>query len=459
MNLGILKAEFVQIWRIAWPLLIAQLAQMGTGVVDTMMAARYGEQDLAAIAIGYNIWLPIFLLVLGVLFATSTIVAQDYGAQRIDKIRSQLPQALWLAIVLGMITSPLAWFCEPLLQLLQLEPGTESKAMAYTRMVALGLPAAGLFHALRFHTQGLGVTKPFAVASVIGFLANIPLNYAFIFGQWGVPELGAEGCGIATALSMWLSVALIIAYIAVDKSIRAYLPAAHWVAPRWSILQEIVALGLPIGFTFFLEVGVFSLIALLVATLGDTAMASHQIAFNIWDMFYIPMLAIGTAMSTRMGHAIGAGNRAGIFSAFGAGCLVAAAISLGTTAILLTVPELIIAVYTDDTDIQQLATRLIRLAAFFILIDGVQIVGSFTLRAFKETRFPFVVMVVSYWLVALPLGWWLGLHQTDDMGDGAAGFWYATIAGIAVCAVLISLRVRSVLTAEVPSPKAVISTS
>ena len=92
MNLGLLQAEFVQIWRIAWPLLIAQLAQMGTGVVDTMMAARYGEQDLAAIAIGYNIWLPIFLLVLGVLFATSTIVAQDYGAQRIDKIREQFPQ-------------------------------------------------------------------------------------------------------------------------------------------------------------------------------------------------------------------------------------------------------------------------------------------------------------------------------------------------------------------------------
>ena len=118
---------------------------MGTGVVDTVMAARYGEQDLAAIAVGFNIWLPIYLLILGTIFATATIVAQDYGAGRIKKIQDSLPQSLWLAIFLGLIFSPAAWFSGPVMDLLGLERTTKVLALEYTQMVALGLPATGIF--------------------------------------------------------------------------------------------------------------------------------------------------------------------------------------------------------------------------------------------------------------------------------------------------------------------------
>ena len=445
-----LQSELSHIWLIAWPLFIAQIAQMGTGVVDTVMAGHYGEQDLAAIAIGYNVWLPVYLLILGVIFANATIVAQDFGAQRFEKIRNQLPQSLWVAVATGFLLGPLVWFCDPLLDLLNLDATTQSKALSYTQMVAIGLPAVGVFHALRFHTQGIGITKPFAVASVIGFVANIPLNYAFIYGYWGAPELGAEGCGVATAISMWLSLVLIVSYVLWDQNLKPFLP--HWqpVAPNGAIIAEMLRLGIPIGLTFFLEVGVFSLIALLVATLGDTAMASHQIAFNIWDMFYIPMLALGTAMSTRMGHAIGAAKPERVYRALWVGSLVAGAIALLTTLVLLTFPSAIIALYTESPDIQALATLLIRLAAFFILLDAVQIVGSFTLRAFKETRFPFIAMVIAYWLIALPLGWFLGIERATSVSNGAAGFWYATILGIGVCAVLICLRVWRVLHQPLP---------
>src|SRR6056300_15194 len=136
IKLSDFREEFRQISRIALPLFVAQIAQMGTGVVDTIMAARYDEQDLAAIAIGYNIWLPIYLLILGVLFSTATIVAQNYGAGRIDKIRSMLPQSLWVAVFLGLLLSPLAWFSEPVMNLLALSASTQAMALDYTRMVA-----------------------------------------------------------------------------------------------------------------------------------------------------------------------------------------------------------------------------------------------------------------------------------------------------------------------------------
>jgi len=118
-----LRDELAALWRIAWPLLVAQTAQMGTGVVDTMMAGRYNDQDLAAIAIGFNIWLPLYLLILGTLFATAAIVAQDFGAGARDRIRSQLPQALWVAMLLSLVLAPVCYHSEPVLALLGLEHG------------------------------------------------------------------------------------------------------------------------------------------------------------------------------------------------------------------------------------------------------------------------------------------------------------------------------------------------
>ena len=443
--------ELRQLWRIAWPLLVAQTAQMGTGVVDTVMAGRYDDQDLAAIAIGFNIWLPLYLLILGTLFATATIVAQDFGAGRLQAIRDQLPQALWLSLFISLLLAPICYFSEPVLSLLGLNPGTAAKTQAYVRMVAFGFPAVGVFMALRYHTQGVGSTTPFAAASVTGFFANIPLNYALIYGRFGLPEMGAEGCGVATAISMWLSATIIVVYVLSAPSLRQYLPAYRPVAPDWAHIREILRIGVPVGMTFFLEVGVFSLIALMVATLGDTAMAAHQIAFNIWDMFYIPMLAVGTAMATRIGHAIGAGSEQRIRQALWVGAAMAAGISLITMLVLFTVPEAIIGIYTESADIRELATRLIRLAAFFIVMDAIQIVGSFIMRAYKETRFPFMVTMVSYWLIALPIGWWLGIARADNNADGAAGFWYAIIIGISVCAVLIVWRVRRLLQRPLPA--------
>ncbi|EED35633.1 multidrug efflux protein NorA [Luminiphilus syltensis NOR5-1B] len=451
-DIPLLRTELKYTWRIAWPLFVAQLAQMGTGVVDTIMAGHYNAGDLAAIAIGYNAWLPLLLFIVGVMVASAAIVAQDFGAGRIEKIRSLLPQSLWVAALLGLLSTPLAFFNEPVLGLLDLAADTETKASAYLRMVALGLPAAAVFQALRFHTQGVGITMPFAWSSAIGFVANIPLNYAFIYGEWGAPELGAEGCGIATALSMWLTLVLIVGYMLMSTRVAPYIPPLRWAPPDRAALGEILGLGIPIGLTLFLEVGVFSIIGLLVATLGDTVMASHQIAFNIWDVFYIPMLSIASAMSTRIGHAIGAGDKVGVNRALLVGSLVSLIIALGALLILVLVPEAIISIYTDSESIRTVAVRLIRLAAFFIVIDAVQIIMSFVLRAYKDTRFPFWAMLVSYWFIALPVGYWLGLVSATTPADGAAGFWYASILGITACAVLLLWRVWRLLHRPLPNP-------
>ena len=440
-------AELRPLWGIAWPLIIAQTAQIGTGVVDTLMAGNYSDVDLAAIAVGFNIWLPLYLVILGTLFACSAIVAQDYGAGNIARVRSFLPQGLWVAMALSAVMTPLCLNIGSVIHLLGLADETGAKTAAYISRVGLGFPALGIFMALRYHTQGLGITAPFAMASGIGFLANVPLNYMLIFGVWGAPELGAEGCGLATAASMWISTLIIMLYVLAAKPLQPFLPERWLQWPDSRRIKEILVVGLPVGLTFFLETGVFSAITLFIAQLGEAAVAAHQITFNLWDVFYIPMVSIGSAMATRMGHAIGAGNTEGVRMALRVGATLSALVGLVTMALLLLFPDEIIGAYTQSVDVRDLALRLLRLAALFIMIDVIQIVGSFVLRAYKETRFPFIVVTLSYWGLALPLGYLLAIHWGDGSPEGTLDFWYATIAGISFATALIVWRVNKILSA------------
>jgi MATE family multidrug resistance protein len=436
---------------IAGPMIVAQMAQTGTGVVDTIMAGHYDAVDLAAIAIGYNIWLPIYLVFIGVMLGATTIIAQDFGAGRIQSIRDSLPQALWLALALGLVGAPLCYFTEPLLALLELEPATHTKSLAYLQACAFGLPAAAVFQALRCHTQGIGIMRPFAIASVIGFLANIPLNYAFIYGRWGAPEMGAAGCGWATAISMWLSPLLIAFYMKRAEKLKPYLPPLRFVAPDPRILREIWRLGLPMGLSFFLEVAVFSVISLFIATMGNTAMASHQIAYNVWDVVYMFLISLGAALGTRVGHAIGAGDKPAVNLAIACGTTITLLVGVACMAIMLAAPDLIISGYTDDEPIHLMAATLVRLAGFFILIDATQITVTFCLRAFKDTLFPFAVLCSAYWLLTLPLGYWLGMVVADNAPDGTVGFWKAMITGIALSTCILIWRLVATLRKPLPA--------
>ena len=195
----------------------------------------------------------------------------------------------------------------------------------------------------------------------------------------------------------------------------------------------------------------FSVIGLMVATLGNTAMAAHQIAFNVWDVVYMPLISIGSAMATRIGHAIGAGDRRGVFLSCQCGGLLTLAVATLCMLVLLTTPEPIISAYTTDNGIRTMVLALLRLAVLFILLDAVQVAASFTLRAFKETRYPFLVMCLAYWLFTLPLGYWWGLQVADNPLDGTLGFWRAMILGIAVSSILIVSRVVVILRRPLPA--------
>jgi MATE family multidrug resistance protein len=432
-------------------MVIAQLAQIGTGVVDTMMAGHYSATDLAAIAIGYNIWLPLYLFFIGVSLGASYIIAQRVGAGRTQQVRDILPQSLWLALAMGLIGGPLCYYAEPLLDLLDLESATHASSLGYLRAVAFGLPAAALFEALRCHTQGVGVMRPFAIASVLAFLVNIPLNYALMYGRWGAPELGAAGCGWATAIAMWLSALVLGLLITRTERLKLYLPPLRVIAPNLAVIGEIIRVGLPMGLTLFMEVAFFSVIALFIATLGDIAMGAHQVAFNMWDVVYMPLVSFGSALAIRVGHAIGAGDRAALRLAIGCGTAMTVMVGLLGMTLLLSSPATLVGLYTSDPEIAAFAVILVRIAGIFIAIDSAQVAASYCLRAFKDTRFAFFALFLAYWLITLPLGYWSGIVSSDSALEGTVAFWHSLIVGITVTSVLVFARLYLTLRRPLPA--------
>lgn len=450
-RLTVVLAESRALLALAWPMVIAQLAQIGTGIVDTIMAGHYHARDLAAVAIGYNIWLPLYLFVIGVSLGATYIIAQHAGAGRTEEIRDSLPQALWLALALGLVVGPICFGAAPVLDLLGLEPKTAARTLEYLQAVAFGLPAAALFEALRCHSQGIGVMRPFAIAAVLTFLANIPLNYALMYGRWGLPELGAAGAGWATAFSMWLGAAVLCFYMTRAEGLQRYLPPWRLVAPRLDAIAAIVRLGLPLGLTLFMEVAFFSVIALCIATLGEVAMGAHQVAFSMWDVVYMPLVSFGSALAIRLGHAIGAGNRAALALSIRCGTAMTVLVGLLGMIILLSSPAFLVSLFTSDAAIAAIAVSLVRLAALFILIDSAQVAVSYCLRAFKDTRFAFFSLCLAYWLITLPLGYWRGIVQTDDALQGTVAFWESLIVGITVTSLLVFARLYRTLRKPLPA--------
>jgi MATE family multidrug resistance protein len=297
--------------------------------------------------------------------------------------------------------------------------------------------------------------RPFAIASVTAFLANIPLNYALMYGRWGAPELGAAGCGWATVMSMWLGALVLAFYMSRTQRLRPYLPRLRLVAPHLPDIAAIVRLGLPIGFTLFLEVAFFSVIALFIATLGDVAIAAHQVAFNMWDVVYMPLVSFGSAMAVRVGHAIGAGDRPGVRLSIGCGLSITILVGLLGMALLLSSPATLVSLYTSDPEITAVAIILVRIAGIFIAIDSAQVAASFCLRAFKDTRFAFFALCLAYWLITLPLGYWQGIVVADNALDGTVAFWKSLIAGITVSSVLVIARLYMTLRKPLPQAEAV----
>jgi len=333
---------------------------------------------------------------------------------------------------------------------MEMETQTRAQAKAYVFAVSFGLPALAFFQILRGLNEGMHQTRPFMYASLIALLINIPLNYIFVYGKFGLPELGGVGCGWATAIVLWLELFLMLFITLRNKTLNKINWHLDWRKPERKKIIEILKLGLPIGIALLIESSMFALIALFLAELGSIVVAGHQVAMSFISTLFMIPLSLSLALTIRCGFYIGQGNpqRARYIGLLGLGFTLISATFFSL--LILLVSENIAALYSTNLMVKTLAVELLFLAAIFQFSDAVQVTAAGILRGYKDTRFAFFTVLVAYWVVGLPLGYSLGLTSFWGKEYGAQGFWIGLIAGLGVASVSLALRFLTISRRHIP---------
>ena len=434
------KIELRQLVALAMPLLTAHLLTTGIGAVDTLMAGRYHANDLAAIAVGNSIWLPLSLLISGLLIASTSMVARYHGASEHRDIVATVQQSFWLALAVAVACIVVLLNAHVVLAWIAVDADFAPIVERYLHAIAFGFPAFALLSTQRSFTEAMGKTKPFMMSSLFGFVVNIPLNYALIYGAWGLPELGGEGCGWATAASMWLQCLALFLFTRRHQdyaNIRIY---HRWQRPDWSYMCRIARLGLPISLAVFAEVSIFSAIALLLAPLGAQVVAGHQIALSVSHLVFMLPLSLSQALTIRVALFLGKGDQSAANFVVRVGLFVALSLALVTSVMIFLGREFLVGLYTLDEAVRQVALVLFFWMALYQLPDQLQISANACLRAYQDTRKPLGLILLSYWGLALPLGYIVA--RTEWLGEALAaeGFWIGLLVGLTATAVLLGSR-------------------
>jgi MATE family multidrug resistance protein len=429
---------------LALPLALGQLAAMLMSVVDSLLAGHHGLLTLAAVTVGSSIWNVALFACVGLMLALPPSISQLNGAGRRDEIAPLWRQAAWIALVLGLVLAVLVWCSPALLAPIGIVPEVREQAAAFLQAIAWGAPALALYFCFRYLSEGLAWTPPSMVGGIAGLLVLAPLGYALMFGAGPMPELGAAGLGYATAIVLWLQAGGFLLYLRRDRRFADLHLFARFERPHWPTIRGLLALGLPMGVSIFMEGSLFVATALLIGRIGAIDVAAHQIALNVASVCFMLPLGIAMATTVRVGHAVGAEDRSAARYAVAAGFALGALTQAGAAALLVFGGAWIAGFYTQDAAVAGLAIGLMRYAAVFQLPDGVQVLSSGALRGLKDTRVPMLITILAYWGVGLPLGAWFGLH----LGGRAPGLWIGLILGLTVAAVLLALRLRGQLGAR-----------
>jgi len=432
--------EVKQLVSLATPVLLASIAQTGMGFVDTVMAGSVSATDMAAVAVAASIWFPTIMFGAGLLMALVPVVAQLNGAGKKSQIPFQIYQGFWLSLLITLPILLVLFQTQLIVQWMDIDPLMAEKTIGYMQAIMWSVPAFLLYQTLRSFSDGMSVTKPAMIIGFIGLAANIPLNWIFVYGKLGAPELGGVGCGVATAIVFWIMFIAMFIYILVSSKLKPVKLFAQHHKLKWQSQVRLIKLGLPIALALFFEITLFAVVALLVAPLGSIVVAAHQVAINFSSLVFMFPLSIGIATSIRVGHKLGEENTESAKVTCQVAIMLGLLCALFTALVTIIFRESITALYTSDPAVSAIAIQLLFIAAIYQITDSIQVVGGGALRGYKDMKAIFLCTFIAYWILGLPSGIILG--STDYIVDkmGVYGYWVGFIIGLTSSAIMMSSR-------------------
>lgn len=428
---------------LSWPMILTNLAQIALTTTDVVMLGWLGPDALAAGALGSNLYFAFMIFGIGVVTAVAPIIAREIGARRhaVREVRRTFRQGLWSSVAVSVPVWAILWNTEWILLALGQEPGLAAMAQDYMRAFEWALlPFLG-YLVLRSFLGALERPIWALWAGGIGFVANAAAAYCLIFGKFGFPRLEMVGAGIATTFSSTVMFAVLVVFLLWDRRFRRYRLFGRFWRPDWRRFRELWRLGLPIGVTLVFEVTIFNAAVFLMGLIGPAELAAHSIAIQIASVTFMVPLGFGQAVTVRVGRFHGAGDRDGITRAGWTAFAMGVGFMCLTALVMLLAPRMLIGGFLDRAEpdnapVAELAVTFLAFAALFQVVDGVQAVALGMLRGLHDTRVPMILAAIGYWGMGLPLGAVLAF----PLGLGGEGIWIGLATGLAVVAVLLTVR-------------------
>lgn len=433
------RADVVALLRLAIPVVVVQVGIMLMGTVDTLMVGRVSPTALAAVAIG-NLYSIIFIFFgQGVLLALDPIINQAVGAGNRPAVVLGFQRTIFLALLLAVPLTLAHLLAGPVLGALRQPSDVVPLAATYNRWLIPGVLPFLIFGVFRGALQAFHRLRPIVITIIIANLVNGLLNWIFIYGHLGAPALGVAGSAIATTTSRWLMVFMLwgLARGQLRPLVQQWSAEAH----ALPALIRMLRLGVPIALQFELEIACFGGVALLAGAMGTVQVAGHQIAINLAALTYMVPLGVSAAATVLVGRAVGARDPDDVRRKAATSLLVGAGFMAVMAVVFLTFPAFLAGLYTNDRAVLALAVALIPLAGVFQVFDGVQVVAIGVLRGLADTRTPFIINVIGYWLIGMPVG----VALAYGLGRGVVGLWWGLVVGLGAVAVVLVTRVRRAL--------------
>ncbi|MEO9872493.1 MATE family efflux transporter [Ekhidna sp.] len=406
------------------PVIIGQLGHIMVGVSDSIMVGRIGVIPLAAATFAGTIYHVLMLFGIGVSYAiTPKVAATDVKDK--SKLLKFLQDGFFMNLGLGLILFALGYFASHFLGYFGQDESVATAAGPYLIIMCGSLIPLMIFQTFRQYAEGLSDTFSPMIVSVFANLLNVFFNYMLIYGKLGAPELGLNGAGIATLLARVIMFSVMIWWV------RKRISGFEW-KYQWSGIKELLKIGLPSGLQYVFEVGAFATAAIMVGWISAEALAAHNIALNLAAISYMAATGLAAASTIRIGNQMGLKDKQNLriagFSSFGLVTIFMA--FCGLTFILLR--DILPALYIENDIVQATAASLLIIAAAFQISDGIQAVGLGVLRGLTDVKVPTIVTFVAYWLIAIPVGYWLAFHG----GYGVQGVWYGLSIGLTISGIL-----------------------
>ena len=433
---------------LAVPIMAGQLSQMLMGLADSAMVGRVGVLPLAASSFANGLLSVPFLFGIGLMQAISVRVSQAHGAGDRRETGELLRHGLAITGVAGIVLVAIVALASTQLHHFGQPPDVVRESHRYFLLCGASMLPMLLAMGLKQYSEALNHPWPPMLILLGSVALNVVLNWILIYGNLGAPAMGLTGAGLATLLSRIAALAVVIAYILRARRFAGALPESWKLPLQWNRARSLLRIGLPGAGQLLLEVSAFTVATIMIGWLGAEALAAHQIALTCASTSFMFPLGIGMATTIRIGQALGAGEPARVrtigLTSFGLGVLVMGAAGL----VFAFGNEWIARAFVDDPGVVHIAAKLLIVAAFFQIFDGLQVVGSCTLRGLNDAIVPMVACLVAYWLVFLPFAWLAAFH----FRLGAAGIWYGLAAALGIVAVALFVRVLVKSSTDISSP-------